>query len=199
MKTFKERKRHCLWKMEELDRSKKGSVDESARPLLEAINAHPDYYSTSSCGGRILLLAEPESGKKNEYAWPLVTHGRAEAEEFISALRGLSGHHGLVWLRMQTVIVHVACRDVEAARRLLGAFYSHGWKRSGIFSLEQDVMVELLSVEHMDAPVQMDGARVVDDDYMRLFIEEANRKLSVAHGKIRAGAERVRALSAQNL
>ncbi len=191
--TFDERKERVLEAMRENDRSKKGSVDKSVMPLLDAINALPDYYTTSSCGGRILLLDEPASGKKNAYGWPLVTHEEADAKEFVKALHELTGD--TVWLRMQTVIVHVACKDLEAAEQLLEAFYSHGWKRSGIFSLRNDVMVELLSVEGMDAPVVVEGERVVDDDYVRAFVRIANGKLATAHEKIASAVERVEKLA----
>lgn len=199
MKTFAKRKEHALWKMQELDRSKKGSVDRAIKPLLEAINAHTCYYTTSSCAGRILLLREPDSQKKNEYGWPHVTHEQADAERFLEALAELEGVDGTVWLRMQTVIVHVACKDLESANRLLKQFSPFGWKRSGIFSVENDIMLELLSVENMDAPVIKDGQRLVEEGFVRAFIEEANKKLSVAHEKIVAGAERVKNLGSGNI
>ncbi len=194
MKDFEERKTHALWRMSELDRSKKGSVDEHAKPLIDAINAHPDYYTTSSCAGRILLLVEPPSQKKNEYAWPLVTHEHADPQAFLNTIHALSHTQGTVWMRMQTVIIHVAARDLTAANVLLRQFHPHGWKRSGIFSTEHDVMIELLSVEGMDAPVIQDKKVLVDEAFVMTFIALANKKLTMAHEKILAGTQRVKKL-----
>ncbi len=48
-----------------VDLSRKGSVDEPVRDLLETLNQHPDFFSLSSCSGRIVLLREGTSdGKK---------------------------------------------------------------------------------------------------------------------------------------
>lgn len=194
MKTFEERKEHALWRMQGLDRSKKGSVDEHAKPLIAAINAHNDYYTTSSCAGRILLLHEAPTQKKHHAAWPIVTHERADPNEFIKTLAAHDAPEGVVWLRMQTVIIHVAARGLLAANALLKQFYPHGWKRSGIFSTENDVMLELLSVESMSAPVMRNGARLVDDAFITEFIALANKKLAIAHTKIRDAAQRVKNL-----
>ena len=184
MTGFVERKRKALHRMECNDRSKKGAVDEPIEELVDNINSKRDYYTTSSCSGRILLLHEPPSRKKNMHEWPYVTHEQATAEPFIKALGELKGSEGRVWFRMQTCILHVACRDIEAARKLLGAFYSHGWKRSGIFSMEHDVVVELLSVEGIDVPVMDSGRLLVPEDYLSVLVELANDKLRVAHEKI---------------
>ncbi|XP_073014133.1 tRNA wybutosine-synthesizing protein 2/3/4 isoform X4 [Typha latifolia] len=41
------------------DKSPKGGVDAPIVPLLEAINRHPSYFTTSSCSGRISILCHP--------------------------------------------------------------------------------------------------------------------------------------------
>lgn len=192
MKTFEERKKHCLWKMQELDKSKKGSIDEPIKNLLDAINEKDDYYTTSSCSGRILLLHEPNNQKKNEHEWPVVTHHYAEEVPFMMALRELEGSEGRVWFRMQTAIIHVACRNMDAANKLLEQFHKHGWKRSGVFSWANDVMVELLSVEHIDVPVMEQGMLKVSENYMPYLISLANEKIATVWGKIAKAEERVK-------
>lgn len=192
MKTFEERKAHALWRIEEKDRSKKGSVDKPAWPLLDAINDRPDMYTTSSCSGRILLLCEPDGARKDQYDWPIVTHETADADAFIAKAHALADFPGTVWLRMQTVIIHVACKDLKTANTLLDLFHAHGWKRSGIFSTANDVMVELLSVEGMDTPIIRHGSLLVSDEFISEFITLANEKLSIAHEKIQSRAEALR-------
>ena len=44
--------------LDKADLSRKGSVDAPIRHLVEAINAHPHYYTTSSCSGRSVVLCE---------------------------------------------------------------------------------------------------------------------------------------------
>lgn len=40
------------------DLSRKGSVDEPIKDLVALINSLPQYFTTSSCSGRILVLSE---------------------------------------------------------------------------------------------------------------------------------------------
>ena len=40
------------------DLSRKGSVDEPIRDLVEYINAHDSFYTTSSCSGRLIAFSE---------------------------------------------------------------------------------------------------------------------------------------------
>jgi tRNA wybutosine-synthesizing protein 3 len=41
-----------------VDLSRKGSVDESIRDLVEYINAQDSFYTTSSCSGRVTVFSE---------------------------------------------------------------------------------------------------------------------------------------------
>ena len=42
----------------QLDLSRKGCVDEAIVSLVEYINARDQYYTTSSCSGRIIVFSE---------------------------------------------------------------------------------------------------------------------------------------------
>jgi tRNA(Phe) wybutosine-synthesizing methylase Tyw3 len=54
---FKQQKAMCLSKT---DFSRKGSVDERISDLVQFINGCDQYFTTSSCSGRICLFEEPE-------------------------------------------------------------------------------------------------------------------------------------------
>src|SRR3989338_7510974 len=103
--SFENEKKNFLTK---LDKSKKGSVDDKIRPLLEIINAHPCYYTTSSCSGRVYLWRG--SGKKNETEWIKMSHNPI-TEDFLTP----PPSKGVVWLRLEPVIIHVCAKDLESA------------------------------------------------------------------------------------
>ena len=50
---FSKLKEHSLSK---IDKSKKNSIDKNIKSLINIINKSDDYYTTSSCSGRIVLL-----------------------------------------------------------------------------------------------------------------------------------------------
>ena len=59
-------------------------ADEPAFPLLDAINAIPDYVTTSSCSGRVMLLSLKNHKKdaKMQSRW----HDRVKAKEIEKAI-----------------------------------------------------------------------------------------------------------------
>ncbi|MBW3019386.1 hypothetical protein KY329_04350, partial [Candidatus Woesearchaeota archaeon] len=54
---FDNDKKNALTK---LDKSTKGSIDEPVIPILNLINSMNDYYTTSSCSGRIMIMEPSE-------------------------------------------------------------------------------------------------------------------------------------------
>lgn len=52
------------------DFSRKGSVDEPIKDLVEFINVHNQYFTTSSCSGRILVIAENSASEVRKYFSP---------------------------------------------------------------------------------------------------------------------------------
>lgn len=52
-KHFDQWKKHCFSKV---DLSKKGSVDEEIYPVVSLLNDSSNFFTTSSCSGRIILI-----------------------------------------------------------------------------------------------------------------------------------------------
>ncbi|MBI2102523.1 hypothetical protein HYT55_01690 [Candidatus Woesearchaeota archaeon] len=143
--TFENEKKTFLVK---LDKSKKGSVDEKIIPLIQAINATSDYYTTSSCSGRVYLWSG--SGKKNETEWLKMSHALIEPA-FLEIV-----DEGLIWLRLEGMIMHIACRDLAAANLLLEKV-RHLYKKSCILSASNKIIVELRGSEFIEMPLYLDG------------------------------------------
>ncbi|MFH0874306.1 MAG: hypothetical protein V1859_00050, partial [archaeon] len=100
------------------DKSKKGSVDDKIRKLVDGINSLNDFYTTSSCAGRILLLSIPKSNKKNEVEYLFCSHKKIKYVEIKEVIDSKLPKDD-VWLRVDPVILHVACHDIDCAKRFL--------------------------------------------------------------------------------
>ncbi len=173
------------------DRSKKGDVDEAIKPLLAALNALPDYYTTSSCAGRIDLFAEPASGKKHEGEWLLVSHEPVEPAAVRQALAKLATlpPDATLWFRMEGAILHVCCRTLDAADALLKRCKEAGWKHSGVTGTSPRIMVEATTSERIDVPIgkggsQKEGSLFVPEQFIDFLVQEANRKLKRTREKM---------------
>jgi len=153
---------------------REGVVDEPANKYLDLVNAHPDYVTSSSCYGRIILIDLPDNTKKNsEFLWK--RHSTVDAEDAWAALEKSGGR--FVWLKADPLILHVSCRSIGAANELLKIKGRAGMKRGGIFSIAPErVQIELEGTYRMEVPVKKGGETLVDKEYFSLLIGQANQK-----------------------
>ncbi|MBD3209050.1 hypothetical protein GF367_01370 [Candidatus Woesearchaeota archaeon] len=188
MKGFVSTKRKVLHRLGRSDNSRKGEVDEQAWPFIKTINALDEYYTTSSCAGRINVFKEPVSGKKHDAEWLFVTHDVAHAKDVLQVLQGIPQE--TLWLRMEPPIFHVACKDQAAAEWLLRVCQGEGWKRSGIISVgakdKERVMIEIVGNERVDTPLSSGGKLLFDEQYIKFLVMKANEKLLLSREKMEA-------------
>ncbi len=155
--TFANQKKTYLAK---LDQSRKGSIDTKVIPLLESINRLDNYYTTSSCSGRVCLWSG--SGRKNETNWLKVSHDSV-TEDFFRLEMEKEREHSLVWLRFEPFILHVACKDLNSANRLLEKAKSI-YKKSCLLSVSNKIIVEVRGSEFIEMPWCQDGKLLFSGD-----------------------------------
>ena len=132
--SFEVCKRNALSK---LDKSPKGSLDEPTAPLVHDINRHPDYVTTSSCSGRVSLFATFGDEHNRGGRWLLVQHATVTVRELTEALtppptQPAAPPPELVLFKHEPAILHVQCRHLEAAKRLLQVALGAGFRESGV-------------------------------------------------------------------
>ncbi len=180
------------------DRSKKGDVDVQILPLLDAINGHPDYYTTSSCAGRIDLFVEPASGKKHEGEWLFVSHDAVVFKDLEKIITGRLPTN-TTWFRMEGAILHVCCRDMDVAETFLRLCKETGWKHSGIMSSGSSttgrIIIESTTSERMDVPVAKDDELFVPEKFVGFLVKEANEKLLRTREKMNRLEKAVKSIS----
>lgn len=147
-------------------------VDDIILPVLNRINALEDYYTTSSCAGRIVLLELPCIGDKRNAIFLGKWHRKIDTVEVLEASKKAS--KGFLWLLAQSPIIHIGARTPTAADKMLKLAVSAGFKHSGLKSFDKKIVVEVASTERLDAPVGKDGKLFCDNDYLNLLIEICN-------------------------
>jgi len=179
MHNFANDKKNCLNRM---DKSKKGFIDNHIEALVDLINEQEFFYTTSSCSGRIMLMAVPSSGKKNEYEWIFPSHDEVDFEELKKAVDSAKGN---VWFKQESFILHVCCKTIEHAQQLMDICRELGLKRSGIIGTKKRITVEIIGSENLSAPVCKDGVLLIDDSYLKTILEEANQRMIRNQAKIK--------------
>lgn len=188
MDSFDAAKKDVLEKLGGPDKSRQGVVDEAAWPFINVINALEDYYTTSSCAGRINVFKEPLSGKKHDAEWLFVTHDLADKKDVLKVLKDVPKE--TLWLRMESPIYHVACKNQEVAENLLKVCQATGWKRSGIISTggksprQKRFMVEIVGNERIDTPLSAGGEMFFDEKFTKFLVMKANEKLLAARRRM---------------
>ena len=157
------------------DKSKKGSVDEDIRRIVNTINSKKDYYTTSSCAGRIVLL-EMKSKKKNECNWILTKHNKIKYNEIFTALKNYNKNKKInnqIWFKQQPLILHIACRNLDTAKKLLNATRKI-FRRAGIIGItNRKVMIEIIGDERIETVIA-DKNFVADNNYIKQLVKYAN-------------------------
>lgn len=164
------------------DRSSIGSWDKKIKGLCNKINKKKNYYTTSSCAGRVVLLKY--SDVKQEDAFLFRTHNKISFDEIKNVLEKISkNYNGLVEFQQSCCILHIACLTLNDARIILNKAKEAGWQRSGIIGGKRN-MVELHSTESMSFPIMNNGKILVNQDFLKLVVEIANSKLERTWNKI---------------
>jgi tRNA wybutosine-synthesizing protein 3 len=157
--------------LSKLDKSKKGSIDSGVKGLVDLINSKEEYYTTSSCSGRVVLW---QNGGKNEGKWLKVSHDLIEKVFFDVSSQEL------VWLRVDPFIIHIACRDLDTANVLLDKAKLI-FKKSCLLDFRKKFVVEIMASERMEMPFY--SGKVLFNDLDML--------LELVNGKLRRNKERI--------
>jgi len=167
--SFRKYKKDFLTKK---DKSKKGSVDKNVKKLVNLINSKRNYYTTSSCSGRIVLLIK-KSGKKQDSEWLFVKHDKIRFDEIKKALKNIPKEQ--LWFRQEPLIMHICCKTLEDAKRLLEKARKI-FKRAGIIAVNKKIIIEIIGTGFIDTIIA-DGKLIVSDEHLKVLVKEANKKL----------------------
>ena len=168
--TFEQYKQSAMQKLQEAKQKKE--VDEDAVPLLDILNSKENYFTSSSCYGRIYLIYLPSYSKKDSRfvgKW----HRKVSFEE---VKKVLEKEKEPLWFRMEPYILHISCKEMKDAEKILEIKQKLGIKRGGIFATREGrVQIELKGTHKIDCPVKTESY-VIDDDYLKILIKEANER-----------------------
>ncbi len=159
------------------DKSKKGSIDKPIIELINFLNGLNNYYTTSSCSGRILILKVPEDGRKDHVEWLMTSHEPIDFETAKRALLNLKDDNAEIWFKQEPLILHTIARTSEDAQRLLDVAKLSGFKKSGIIASRRRFVVEIEGTDLLSTIIGKGNNLFINDDYLKILIDVTNRKL----------------------
>lgn len=175
------------------DKSPKGYLDEPIIPLLETINHHPFYFTTSSCSGRISILSQPKpqsnvptKKKARGGSWLYISHDPADPESVIRLLfpsqstqLDPSDQPSELVFRFEPLIIAVECKDLGSAQFLVATAISAGFRESGITSCGDGkrVIIAIRCSIRMEVPLGDTEKLMVSPEYVKFLVDIANEKM----------------------
>lgn len=180
-----------VWSMLEEDMTI-GYLDPGISRLLEALNRIPLIATTSSCIGRITVIAGPKPWSREEALIAYKTHTRPPRGRLAKVL---ARPFRDLWIKATGPILHVRTPSLDCAGHMLEAFRPHGFKHSGVISLDprRGYTVEVMSGVDITAPIRLSsrdilGPGELEDlaDTLYSYIEEARRGFRAAVEELEA-------------
>jgi tRNA wybutosine-synthesizing protein 3 len=167
-----------------LDQSSIGEWDKKIIPLCDKINSLEDYYTSSSCSGRIILMIDQD--KKGEGLFLFTSHNLVSFEELKKELDKIlkSKNKKDIKFKTEAPILHVFCFNLESAKTLYDLAKLSGFKKSGIISFGRKIVLEINSGEKIEFPVIQKGKFLVNEDFLKIVLKESNKKLKKGWEKL---------------
>jgi tRNA wybutosine-synthesizing protein 3 len=187
-KDFLEGKEKLLKSLEKAQSEDK--LDHEIMSILSMINDSREYYTSSSCAGRIVLLEIPRIGNKKNARFLGKWHRTIEPDEILSAAKKAKA--GQLWLLAQPPIIHIAAINNETADKMVKIANASGFKNSGVKSTGKKIVVEVCGTERLDAPIGRDGLLFCNDEYLQLLVNIANEVIEKSTVKLHRFEQKLR-------
>jgi len=208
---FQRQKKDTLLKS---DKSFKGCWDKKIAGLCDKINSLENYYTTSSCSGRILIMRDEEKKGKGLFlkVWhDLISLNQLKRElsrlltridiksvnkktslkvdeQFVNSSKKLRANvnerGNLIKFKQEPCILHIACKDLDSAEKFLKKGHLAGWKKLGIITTRKRFVIELNSTEKLEFPLMKNGKILVTDEFFKIVVKKSNFNMKKSWKKI---------------
>lgn len=165
------------------DKSSINCIDKPISNLCHKLNKKNDYFTTSSCSGRIVLIKDEVQKMPGLFLFR--SHEKINFKNFKEELnKSLKNFKGTILFKQEPSLLVVACRNNASQCKLFSLARNNGWKKSGILSLNKKFLVEIMSTENISFPVCNNGKILVNDSFLKIVLKKSNFNLSRGWRKI---------------
>ncbi|MBC7091965.1 MAG: hypothetical protein H5T50_08700 [Nitrososphaeria archaeon] len=155
-----------------------GYFDKEMIPVIKTLFKLKDAYPTSSCSGRILILASRVPWRKRNVKIMFKFHEINEQvrQDILEKVLALEDEN--LWLFVQPPIIHVSCYNVDTAIKLVKVARNTGFKESKIFmDSPMGSHLELKGKVLLIVPIRLEKTFLFEKEKLKLVFDEASRIL----------------------
>lgn len=153
-----------------------GKMDNQMISLCNYIAGTKNFFTSSGCAGRIVLLKLNENEEKRKSAFCKKWHCTVSAKEIIGAIN--SSKEKNLWFKQEPFIVHIGTNNLKNANKILETMHAAGIRRGGIsVAKEGKFLIELIGSNFLSFPAKVGGKKIADREFIEKMVEIANKKL----------------------
>jgi len=163
-------------------------ADKEMVSLCKFVASTKNFFTSSCCAGRILLIQLPKGESKKDASFHRRWHRQVSLKEVKEALEEETV--GEIWMKVEPFILHIGSNTLENAREILKVMGKAGVKRGGIIvAKEGKFLVELQGTQEMSVPLKHGERILVQEDYLKWLVKKANHKMK-RNGEMRKRLEK---------
>lgn len=176
-------KRRELFNSRLLEDIKLGRVDEDIIDILLMFNNLEEYYTTSSCSGRISIHKDRVYEDKRKHVVLFKIHEPPKENELTDCLIEMLSDHEFLWIKVSGFIIHVITNHLENAIALAKLVRRCGIKDICIRPIgNNEWLIVLKSPYNLSTPLSID---VIDSQYVNILVKETVKLLRMAKTEIK--------------
>lgn len=177
------------------DKSKQGFIDKEIENLVNTINYTKDYYTTSSCAGRILVIFRPFTKNKSDVVWIFKSHEQSNVEEIFEKINEFLKNNknlGLISFKQEPMIIHIEAKDIQAAYEMLIVACEAGFKQRNIIGIKKRIVLEITNKKGIDFPIGKNSEILCNYEHLKWIIELGNKNILYNKKKIDKFEEKIK-------
>ena len=171
---FIDKKNLALTKLQEaIDEDK---VDVGVLDLINRINSYEQYYTTSSCAGRFVILTKGSfRGKYTSYFVYKTHFPPIDLHKVQDSLE--KPFEGYSYINVEPPTFHIACKTLEDAISLHQLSIDSNIGYSMFKTIKKSIIVEIRGTGNLSIPIGFDGKLYVTDEYIERVVNLSNEIL----------------------
>ena len=179
---FHDKKTLALTKLQDAIEAKK--VDVEVLDLVHQINSYNQYYTTSSCAGRFVLLTKGSFRGKYSSRFVFKTHTPPVSYQAVQQALNQPFNEYL-YVNVEPPTFHVACQTLEDAIMLHQGAINSNIGYSMFKTIKKSIIVEIRGTGMLAVPIGFKGKIVISGEYLTHVIELANEILISEQSRIK--------------
>ena len=179
---FQNKKKLALQKLAKAIDEKKFDIE--VLDFVNILNSHDQYYTTSSCAGRFVILSK--SSFRGKYTSYFVFKSHSPPIDFRLVLQALKQpFSGYLYINVEPPTFHVACKTIEDAIQLHQSAIDSNIGYSMFKTIKKSIVVEIRGTGMLYIPIGFNSTILVSDDYIKHIIQLSNEILTDEQARIK--------------